>query len=318
MTGQAQTAQARPTVRSLQARSMNWAPALRHIEAELRASGYSIQHEVSDAVEPGELLDALQTRDADDVVDANVTVFRVGQSGIAYVWLTRTKRMYRAVAAHPDPNEAASILALRVVEIVRLQGLGAPEETLSVTPPAEATSSKVAHDETAGDRRWRITAGGGIVLSSGLNRPLPEVLIEMERRLSDWAALGLFGASSLHGIRQEQQLSNLRVGQHRVGLRLSLIGGKRLWWQLGPSIALQLLTIRVIDPEPTVSEETMRAVAAPSLFGRIGVTSGRLSFFVGAELGMTLPGVRLLEDDRVVSTIGRPWSHFGGGLAWAL
>ncbi len=327
---------------------MNWEVGLRHVRAELTASGFLVQQETSSAVNPSDLLIELRNPDKNDDLIASVTVLRIGRSGLAYVWLHDEGRMYRAEGSHTDPSEAATILSLKIVELIRLRGDGFTSESKSTAaseqqPPsspsnrrtrsAEApskanvknetaprqTSSKSLDSSSPTDPRpfgFRASALGGIAFGSGLDQPLPELGLDLSHQFLPWFSWGVSGVSSLGSSLHHYEKGAIRLRSHRLLLRLALSHGQRLWWQVGPKGGLHCLQTRTISSSVTQSSTRTTCAFALGGFARTGLQLGGLSLFLEGELGATTRALRLLEDKEVVATLGRPWTALHGGLGW--
>lgn len=315
-------ARASELVRVVDAAEMDWPEGRRSIEVELRASGYQLEEAQSDAVEPGLLLEQLQQKSA-TAVAASVTVVRMGRSGIAYVWLPETARLYRVTSSESDEARAANVLSLRVVELISLRGSGfevdesPPPQKASTTPAGAPPTLQHPPQERA--PKWAALIGAGLGFGSGLSRPLANLYLGMQRNVIPALALELSGEFSLTSAAQTFEPGKIEVAQQafRLGalVQTKLVG--RLEGQIGPTFGLRCFDFRI---HPTARpEEAKQRTCGPmaGALARLGLRWSAFSVWLAGVGEAQLAPIRLTDDGEDIATLGRPSASLLGGIGWA-
>lgn len=307
------------------AAEMDWPEGRRSIEVELRASGYQLEGAASDAVEPGLLLEQLQ-QPGDSAVAASVTVFRMGRSGIAYVWLPDIEKLYRVTSSESEPLRAANILSLRVVELISLRGSGfkvdqsppspgKPEPPKSPRPQLDPASEPPQLDEP----KWAARLGAGVGLGSGLSQPLANVYLGLQRNVIPALALELSGEFSVGFAEQRFERGTIDVAQQGIWLgalfQSKLVG--RLGGQIGPTLGYRCFDMRV-NATDIPEEAAYRACGvAGGLVARLGVRWSSLSAWLAGVGTVGFAPIRMFDGEDVIATLGRPSVSLLGGVGWA-
>lgn len=299
--------------------TLDWTQGRVTLLAELRASGFAVQVVPSDARTPGQLIDVLrQTGSAVDHLGGIVSVLAGPERARAYVWLPERDDLIQVDAPADDHGVAADVLALKVVELLRVK-LAAP---LPATPEAarERADAAAPARPVEPHRPFTFWLLGGPELeatsgSAALQMGLGGRWAWSTRWGIELSAAGTASASELQHDSGSMRLSTTRVAAHPS---FSSRGDDGLWYGLGAGAGISLLTARLVAAADFEANDLNEVFPFVSARGRAGWTFGSVSVFASAELGFAFVDIELLADDRMLSQYGGPFLFGAAGVAWHL
>lgn len=306
------------SVRVITSAEMDFPEGQQSVQVELRASGYSVTVETSDALEPGKLLDELQAGTSDPFV-AGVAVVRLGRGGIAYVWLAESNQMYRVTSSESDTARAANVLSLRVAELISLRGSGydveraAPIHDEAKAPPP--TPKEVASPSPE-RRPWMLWAALGPQFGSGLRSPLASTQLGLTRDLGDLFAWEVRGHFSPGATAQRFDQGDLRVSDRGLSVSTLVQNTGSLRWQLGPTGGIRCLQLESEpnDGSSPISQDVCGFTLGAQL--RAGAQWDNFSLWVSALGSLGARRIDLLADGQILATLGQPDGWIGLMTGW--
>lgn len=307
------------SVRVVSSSEMDFPEGRQGVDVELRASGFEVKTEQTDALEPGKLLEELGADTPRDVV-ASVAVVRLGRGGIAYVWLSDEKQMYRVTSSETDTARAANVLSLRVVELISLGGSGFEVERSAPAPkpenrPPPKTPAKIIPPPAP--LPWTAWIALGPGFGSGVKSPLSIVRLGLARRIGERLALEASGHVSPTSASQRYPEGDVRISDQGVSLSALLQNSGRLRWQLGPTAGLRCLRFQATqnDGSSTMSERVCSTSLGAT--GRVGAEWDSLSVWLSGLGAVSTRRIDLVSDGKVLSTLGRPEAWAGVMVGWS-
>ncbi len=303
------------TVKVLSSEEMDFPQGLQSVLVELRSGGYDVEVETSDALEPGRLLEVLETRGSADAI-AKVAVVKVGRGGIAYVWLKESGQTYRVTASGTDPSHAANVLSLRVSELISLGGEGfeIDQSPRRITPVEPATDVAPSTPESR-QSHLRLLGFFGPVFDSGLRRPLSSLQVALGYQLGANLFVELLGHTSVGMSTQRFEQALVSVEERGGAMSLVFQTGTRVLGQLGPTFGAGCYVIRARPNRgPSTDENACRATLGA--LGRIGLSWDALSIWLSGQVGYGLRRIDLVGSGEVLSSLSQPDGSLRLGAGW--
>lgn len=297
-------------MRVISSEEMDFPEGQQSVQVELRASGYNVTIERSLALEPGKLLDDLQSSTPSEVV-ASVAVVRLGRGGIAYVWLPESAQMYRVTSSETEVDRAANVLSLRVTELISLRGSGYAAER---SAPGNEPKAPVARPETkekTPNKPWFLWAALGPQLGSGLKSPLASARMGLNRSAGDVIAFEVGGHLSLGAASQRFEQGDIRISDKGLSASALLHNKGQLRWQFGPIVGLRCVRIK---SEPRDGTSALSQNICGSTVGallRLGVSFDPFSLWISGLSSVGTRRIDLLADGEILATLGRPDGWLG-------
>lgn len=296
---------------------MDFPQGLQSVLVELRASGYEVEVETSDALEPGRLLEVLETSSSEEVV-ANVSVVKMGRSGIAYVWLRENGQMYRVTSTGTDPAHAANILSLRVSELISLRGEGfAVERAAKKDAPEEpaAPGTQEEAPQTRSERHFRVLALLGPQFDAGMTRPFSSLQLALGYTVNPGFVVELMGHSSIGTAARQFDQGQVSLEERGVAMSLAFQTGRQVRWQLGPTFGAGCF---LIHSEPVDGASTSKTACRTTLgaLARLGRSWDAFSLWLSGQLGYGMRRVDLVGSGQVLTSLARPDGSLRLGAGW--
>ncbi len=234
-------------------------PLAGRLAAEIEAQGLAVERV---AVPPPEAIEAIihQTLAA----GARVAVVVDGERRRTEVWSASpgsdrvALKQALEVQATADPDAALPVLALRTVELLRVDfGLGAPATPPAPAPPSPAPSTPVT-----------VAVASGVLASTGRIAPLPIAGVSLDARLTPLLGAELWGYAPLGSDTLTDTAGSARtsVWLAGAGLRLALPTGERVDVALGAGPMLAL--VRAIGTAPRPGAGTTDQQLGVALYAR--------------------------------------------------
>lgn len=301
-------------VELVRADEMDWAEGRRAVEDELSASGYTVEHAESDALDVGVLLDGLAAGASPETA-ARVTVLRLGRTGIAYVWLLGSDRTYRVTSGEPDPVRAANVLSLRVVELIDLRAAGT-DEVPAEPPPRQndAPPSPERPDRGHLEKSWILLGGAGLTFGDGLTSPLGSLELFVGRRVVRLLGVGATFSLGLNRPSRNLEGATISAGRKRGAVGLLLWSHDSPFWQVGADTGIECYQFSWSGPVG----EGDRSACTPSssVFARTGVEWENFAVWGAGALSLAHRDIRILGADQELASFGRPEATLSGGVGW--
>ncbi len=303
-------AEAEPTVVVLRGSELEWQEASLVLEAELHATGFSVETRTTSASTPGQLIDELRAAGSGGVRGA-VAVFR-GQSGPrAYVWLPGRDDLVQLEAPFDAANVAHEVLALRIVELLRTRWAPVPRPAPPprVAPAPEPKAVRSVAWLALGPAFSLSTGQGPVQFAAGGNlRLFPHGLLELS------------GATSLMADEPRSDLGTIEVRRTQLSLHplFEFEPSESLDAAIGPGVGAVFLAARGLAESPSVSGlESNPLLFQSSLRARASLRSGPLAAMLMAEFSWLFSRVTFQAGDEQVLKYSGAAVFVAGGLAWA-
>jgi hypothetical protein len=300
-------------VRLLSSVEMDFPEGKQSVEIELRASGYEVLVEKTEALEPGRLLEELGAATQEEVV-ASVAVVRLGRGGIAYVWLSEAQQMYRVTSSETDTARAANVLSLRVVELISLRGSGFEIEQSAPAPRAERDTETSAPDRRAlppaPPLPWMAWLALGPEGGSGLMSPLTSVRLGLTRKTGP-IALEASGHFSPTPASQRYERGDVRISSQGFSLGAFLQNAGTLRFQFGPTAGVRCLGMQSVPSDGSAAFSERLCSPNVGVSGRVGTEWQNFSLWISGSGSLNTRRVDLLADEAVLATLGRPDAWIG-------